>query len=134
MECATYLGAERVQYLVNLPSRECLTGSCAYSFSGETRQGYELEGQWVIDGESAMLEKGTGGIRLPFTANKVNLVAGSKTPVTVEVFVDGEFHTRLVITDHDLYTLVDMGGKYGTHVVEIRFLNPGVSAFAFTFG
>jgi cytochrome c biogenesis protein CcdA/thiol-disulfide isomerase/thioredoxin len=130
----TYLGAKRVQYLVNLPSRECLTGSCTYSFSGETRQGYELAGQWIIDGESAMLEKGTGAIRLPFTAAKVNLVAGSQTPVNVEVYVDGVLHKQLVITDHDLYNLVDMQGEYGTHIVEIRFLNSGVSAFAFTFG
>lgn len=130
----TYLGSERVQYLVNLPSRECLTGSCSYSYSDEERQGYELEGQWVIDGESAKLEKGTGGIRLPFTADKVNLVAGSDKPVNVEVYVDGTLHKQVVIEAHDLYNLVDLGGAYGSHVVEIRFLEPGISAFAFTFG
>jgi hypothetical protein len=130
----TYLGAKRVQYLVNLPSTSCLNGSCSYSFSDESRQGYELEGQWAIDGESAMLEKGVGAIRLPFTASKVNLVAGSATPVDVEVYVDGALHKQVVITTHDLYNLVDLGGKYGSHVVEIRFLTPGVSAFAFTFG
>lgn len=129
----TYLGADRVQYLVNLPSRTCLTGSCSYSYTGEDRQGYELEGQWVIDGESAMLEKGKGGIRLPFTARKVNLVMGAKTPVSLEVYVDGVLHKQVVVTDHDLYNLVDMP-TYGSHVVEIRFLDPGVSAFAFTFG
>jgi thiol-disulfide isomerase/thioredoxin len=129
----TYLGASRVQYLVNLPSRTCLTGSCSYSYTGEKRQGYELEGQWVIDGESAMLEKGTGGIRLPFTAKQVNLVMGSKVPVNIEVYVDGVLHKQVVVESHDLYNLVDMPA-YGSHVVEIRFLEPGVSAFAFTFG
>ncbi len=129
----TYLGADRVQYLVNLPSSSCLTGSCSYSFTGEQRQGYELEGQWVIDGESAMLEKGTGGIRLPFTAKKVNLVMGSKAPANIEVYVDGNLHKQVVVTDHDLYNLVDMQ-KYGSHVVEIRFLDAGIFAFAFTFG
>lgn len=130
----TYLGANRVQYLVNLPSQNCLSGSCTYSFSGEKRQGYELEGRWVTSGEYVMLEKGTGAIMLPFTADKVNLVAGAEKPVRVEVYVDGTLHKQVVIESHDLYNLVDLGGKYGSHIVEIRFLDPGLSAFAFTFG
>jgi cytochrome c biogenesis protein CcdA/thiol-disulfide isomerase/thioredoxin len=129
----TYLGSDRVQYLVNLPSTTCLTGSCSYSFTGEKRQGYELQGQWVTSGESIMLEKGVGGIRLPFTAKKVNLVAGSATPVSLEIYVDGVLHKQVVVGPHDLYNLVDMP-SYGEHVVEIRFLDPGISAFAFTFG
>jgi cytochrome c biogenesis protein CcdA/thiol-disulfide isomerase/thioredoxin len=129
----TYLGSDRVQYLVNLPSTTCLTGSCSYSFTGEKRQGYELEGQWVTSGESIMLEKGQGGIRLPFTAKSVNLVAGSDSPVRVEIYVDGVLHKQVVVGPHDLYNLVDMPA-YGEHVVEIRFLDPGISAFAFTFG
>jgi len=80
-----------------------------------------------------MLEKGTGGIRLPFTAKQVNLVMGSKVPVNIEVYVDGVLHKQVVVESHDLYNLVDMPA-YGSHVVEIRFLEPGVSAFAFTFG
>ncbi|MCL9972151.1 MAG: redoxin family protein [Candidatus Pacebacteria bacterium] len=129
----TYLGSDRVQYLVNLPARTCLTGSCSYSYSGEKRQGYELAGQWITSKESIMLEQGQGGIQLPFSAKKVNLVAGSATPVSLEVYVDGVLHKRVVVGPHDLYNLVDMP-FYGEHVVEIRFLDPGISAFAFTFG
>ncbi len=131
----TYLGSARMQYLVNLPKTSCLSGSCSYSFGTGTPRGYELSGQWKIDGEYALLEKGEGAIRIAFTANKVNLVAGSAAgPVRVEVYVDGVLHKQAVINEHDLYNLVDLGGEYGSHVVEIRFLDPGVSAFAFTFG
>jgi hypothetical protein len=96
--------------------------------------GYELQGAWTLTDEAAMLDKGTGAIRIGFEANKVNLVAGSKTPVRAEVWVDGKLHKQVVITAHDLYNLVDLGTTYGKHVMEIRFLDPGVSAFAFTFG
>lgn len=133
----TYLGSERLQYLVNLPKVSCLSGSCSYSFTpstGSGRAGYELMGQWKIDGEYAMLEKGEGAIRIAFTANKVNLVAGAGGPVRAVVYVDGALHKEVTIEAHDLYNLVDLGGAYGSHSMEIRFLDPGVSAFAFTFG
>lgn len=130
----TYLGGSRLQYLVNIPSRSCLTGSCSYSFTSGTPQGYELQGQWKIEGEYATLEKGTGAIRIAFEANKVNLVAGSDTPVRAEILVDGKLYREVVIQAHELYNLVDLGQEYGSHIMEIRFLDPGVSAFAFTFG
>lgn len=130
----TYLGANRVQYLVNLPSRSCLSGTCTYSFSSDAPQGYELMGAWKIDGEYAMLVEGEGAIRIAFTADKVNLVMGSGAPVRAEILVDGVSHKQVVIQEEGLYNLVDLGGSYGSHVMEIRFLDPGVSAYAFTFG
>lgn len=131
----TYLGAARLQYLVNLPQASCLNGSCSYSFSDGKPNGYELMGQWKIDGEYAMLEKGEGAIRIAFTASKVNLVAGSMAQgIRAEVYVDGALHKELVIYANELYNLVDLGGAYGSHVMEIRFLDAPVSAYAFTFG
>lgn len=130
----TYLGANRIQYLVNLPSTACLTGSCSYEFKHKTPNGYELSGQWVTEGERITLEKGQGAMRISFTANRVHLVAGSNAPVRAEVYVDGVLYKKLTITDHDLYTLVDDATAKEPHVMEVRFLDPGVSAFAFTFG
>lgn len=129
----TYLGASRIQYLVNLPSSSCLSGSCSYSFSNDELMGYELQGVWRIDDEYALLEEGKGALRMSFEASSVNLVAGSKNPVTVEVYVDDVFHKEVTISLHTLYQLVTLE-EYGSHILEIRFPKPGVSAFAFTFG
>ena len=142
----TYLGSARIQYLINLPNRSCLEGSCTYSFSNlEDFQGYELMGAWKLSNETANLESDTGAIRIAFTASKVNLVAGSDAPVRAKVLVDGVPVTStnagsdvkdgiVTFSEHDLYNLVDLHGDYGSHVLEIQFLDAGVAAFAFTFG
>ncbi len=131
----TYLGASRVQYLVNAPQASCIGGSCTYAFSDmSTFKGYELSGAWRIDSEYANLESAAGALRMGFSANKVNLVAGSDKPVRVRVLVDGVFQREVTIRAYDLYNLVDLKGVYGSHILELQFLDPGIQAFAFTFG
>jgi len=142
----TYLGASRIQYLINLPNTSCLSGSCTYSFSNlEDFQGYELMGSWKLDSEYAKLESKEGALRIAFTASKVNLVAGSDTPVQARIFLDGKVvgeseagaHVSdgiVTFTAHDLYNLVDLQGDYEEHILEIQFLDSGINAFAFTFG
>ena len=133
----TYLGSARIQYLRNLPSRECLSGSCDFFFSGGEPAGYELEGTWKHDEENATLESDTGALRITFTASKVNLVAGTPEgqTVTARILLDGEEVNQVTFTDEfDLYNLVDLNGSYESHLLEIQFEGPGVSAFAFTFG
>jgi hypothetical protein len=100
----------------------------------EDFRGYELMGSWKLDSETATLESGTGAIRISFTASKVNLVAGSNKPVRAKILVDGKETGEVTFTEHDLYNLADLEGQYGSHILEIQFLDPGVSAFAFTFG
>ena len=39
-----------------------------------------------------------------------------------------------VVTDQRLYQLVRQSGAITDHTFEIRFLDPGVQAYAFTFG
>lgn len=134
----TYLGAARIQYLINLPNTSCLQGSCTYSFSNlEDFQGYELMGSWRLTDEYAVLESETGALRMNFTASRVNLVAGAPEgkEVRATIVLDGVPVRTVVFTDeYDLYTLVDLGGEYGEHTLEIQFEEPGISAFAFTFG
>lgn len=133
----TYLGAARIQYLINLPNQSCLEGSCTYSFTNaDDFQGYELMGAWKLDQETAKLDSQTGAIRIAFTASKVNLVAGAPEgkEIRAKVFVDGVQTGVVKFTGHDLYTLVDLEGQYGSHILEIQFEDPGIAAFAFTFG
>lgn len=132
----TYLGSSRIQYIRNLPRTTCLGGSCDYYFSDNSDLiGYELSGTWRIDPEEAVLESDTGALRIAFTASKVNLVAGqSEKPVRAKILLDGNEIGEVTFTEHDLYNLVDLKGEYGSHILEIQFLDSGVNAFAFTFG
>ena len=142
----TYLGAARIQYLNNMPSHSCLSGSCSYTFSGSKNfQGYELMGAWKIGDEYAELSS-AGALRINFSANKVNLVAGTTgKPVRAKILIDGVAVTAsnqgadvkdgiVTFSTHDLYNLVDLHSAAGSHLLEIQFIDPGVDAFAFTFG
>lgn len=142
----TYLGSARVEYLLNLPRIACLSDSCEYSFTNNQNiRGYELDGMWHMHEEHVLLEEAGGKLRIAFTANKVNLVAGNEFPVRARITIDGEpvnetnagTHVEdgiVTFQEHDLYNLIDLGGNYESHILEIEFLDGGVSAFAFTFG
>lgn len=142
-----YFGSARVQYLANLPTSGCKDGVCNFTSSGNPALNtFELSGAWKINDEDAVLQRGNGSVFLRFSANKANLVAGATgNPVRAEIYLDGKKVTDETAGDavqkgivtfeaHDLYNLIDLKGNYGEHVVEIRFLDSGVSAFAFTFG
>jgi len=142
-----YFGASRLQYLANIPATGCKDGVCNFTASEKpTLNTFELAGSWRIKDEEAVLEGSAGSILLHFSAAKVNLVAGATgEPVSAEIYLDGKkvapdtagdaVQDNLVtFGPHDLYNLIDLKGNYGEHIVEIRFLEGGISAFAFTFG
>ena len=140
-----YLGFLRIEYLRNLPEVGCLSGSCEYEvFSPLELNTYQLDGMWQTGNEQATLKSDAGSIFVGFSASKVNLVAGSDVPVLAEIYLDGKkvgeeggadvVDGVVIFSTHDLYNLIDLSGNYGEHILEIRFLDGGVSAFAFTFG
>ena len=142
-----YLGSTRIEYIANLPSLDCFGVVCEYKASAETALNtYELDGTWIINLEESTLESDEGSLFIHFSANKVNLVAGTKGGnVKAEVYLDGALvHTAnsgsdvakgiVTFSTNGLYNLVDLKGNYGEHVLEVRFLNEGIEAFAFTFG
>ena len=142
-----YLGSLRIQYLANLPSQECFEKMCEFKASGGVALNtYEISGTWTINPEESTLESNKGSLFIRFSANKVNLVAGVKEGnVRAEVYLDGELVNAsnsgldvangiVTFSTDDLYNLVDLKGNYGEHMLEIRFLNEGIEAFAFTFG
>jgi len=142
----TYLGSARIEFIRNLTRMSCLEDSCTYTFTNtSTLQGYELSGNWKHEPENVTLESSTGALRIGFMANKVNLVAGSDTSVKARILIDGKEvnganagsaveNGIVTFNEHDLYNLVDLKGEYGSHILEIQFLDSGISAFAFTFG
>ncbi len=105
-------------------------------------------GNWTVNGEQAMLNQPGGGIAYRFSARDLHLVLGAHAagkPVRFQVRVDGkapgESHGadtdadgNGVITDTRLYQLVRQAGTVGERRFEIRFLDAGAEAYAFTFG
>lgn len=154
----TYVGGNRLGAIANLPSTSCLPAassdtaqagigtSCDFTTDGNIKfNTFAFKGTWMIGPEYTTLQSDTGSIFYHFSANKVNLVAGSETGVRAEIYLDGEKVTstnagsnvtdgQVLFKDHDLYNLIDLHGDYGEHTLEIRFLDSGVEAFAFTFG
>jgi thiol-disulfide isomerase/thioredoxin len=148
----TYLGSARVEYINNIPSELCLQGTCTYEKPDPVSlNSFSLAGEWRFTPEHVELVEGEDGNRegsifIRFSANKVNLVAGSSgDAIEAEIYLDGVRVTTqnagvdvksglVTFSTEDLYNLIDLKGDYGEHILEIRILEEGLQAFAFTFG
>ncbi|WP_226503862.1 cytochrome c biogenesis protein DipZ [Pseudomonas sp. MWU16-30317] len=107
-----------------------------------------VEGQWMIGSEQATLGAAGGKIGYRFHARDLHLVLGpgqDGKPVRFKVLIDGkapaDAHGTDVapdgsgtVTEQRLYQLVRQPGDVADHRFTIEFLDPGVSAYAFTFG
>jgi hypothetical protein len=107
-----------------------------------------LDGNWTIDGEHASLNAAGGGILYKFHARDLHLVLGPDKPdshvrfqVTIDGKAPGDSHGadidadgQGVVTGQRLYQLIRQAAPVGDHLFEIRFLDPGVEAYSFTFG
>jgi cytochrome c biogenesis protein CcdA/thiol-disulfide isomerase/thioredoxin len=109
---------------------------------------WSLSGDWTVGGEHANLNAEGGSIVYRFHARDVHLVLGpalGAPPIRFRVTIDGaapgENHGADVdaagngtVNEQRLYQLVRQTGAITDRTFEIRFLDPGVQAFAFTFG
>jgi cytochrome c biogenesis protein CcdA/thiol-disulfide isomerase/thioredoxin len=107
-----------------------------------------VAGAWTIGGESATLDEKGGSIAYRFHARDLHLVLGpgaNGAPVHFRVTIDGtapgashgadtDAEGMGVVERQRLYQLVRQDGAVGDHTFMIEFLDPGVQAFAFTFG
>ncbi|WP_322071708.1 cytochrome c biogenesis protein DipZ [Paraburkholderia bannensis] len=107
-----------------------------------------LAGAWSVGAEHATLAKPGGEIVYRFHARDLHLVLGpgpDGKPVRFRVTVDGNVPQNAhgsdvmpdgtgVVTAQRLYQLVRQPGDVAEHTFAIQFLDPGVQAFAFTFG
>lgn len=142
----TYLGSTRMDYNVVPLQENCKGESCTYEKPAEIpKDQFAFAGEWQVNSQSSELKESPGSLFYNFGASKVNLVAGSMSEVKAEVYLDGELVTGdvagsdvvdgvVTIKEHTLYNLIDLGNSYENHTVEIRFLDAGVSVYAFTFG
>lgn len=109
---------------------------------------WSLTGDWTVGGEHADLDAKDGSVVYRFHARDVHLVLGpapGAQPIRFRVTIDGaapgENHGADVdaagdgtVNEQRLYQLVRQTGTITDRTFEIRFLDPGVQAFAFTFG
>ncbi|SMF61452.1 cytochrome c biogenesis protein DipZ [Allosphingosinicella indica] len=105
-----------------------------------------LGGRWTVNKQASVLDTAGGRIRFRFHARDLHLVLGaSDRPVRFRVTIDGKAPGADAgldvdaagngrVTGQRLYQLVRQQGAVGEREFEIEFLDPGVQAFAFTFG
>jgi cytochrome c biogenesis protein CcdA/thiol-disulfide isomerase/thioredoxin len=86
-------------------------------------------GFWTVEDERAVAGRGAT-LRLRYRARDVFLVLTGTG--SVQVLVDGRAERRVRVTGDRLYTLVERE-EVGDHLLELR-LDPGLAAYAFTFG
>src|SRR5687768_1431923 len=131
------------------------TGQPSYAgITGETYLGEErrehgtvtLEGDWRSERQYVELRKGTGKIAVAFTAGEVNLVVqpGPAGSAAVTVLLDGKpvGDVRGADVGSDGVSRFDgprmirlvAGAARRRHVLTLLTSDPGVRAFAFTFG
>ena len=109
---------------------------------------WSLGGQWTVGSERAISNAPASRIVYRFHARDLHLVLGPATdgkPVRFKVLIDGKApgnaHGTDVapdgsgsVTEQRLYQLVRQPGGVTDRTFSIEFLDPGVSAYAFTFG
>jgi thiol-disulfide isomerase/thioredoxin len=109
---------------------------------------WALAGDWTMKRQAVALNRANGRIVCQFQARDVHLVMGPAargTPVRFRLRVDGQPPGSAhgidaneqgdgMVSDQRLYQLIRQPKPIVDRQIEIEFLDPGVEAFAFTFG
>jgi thiol-disulfide isomerase/thioredoxin len=144
----TYIGYDRAENFISPGADEARDKAFTYAVGTPRLNEWGVWGDWTIGSEHAMLNAQDGGITYRFHARDLHLVLGPAAegkPVRFQVTIDGaapgDSHGADidaagdgVVTAQRLYQLVRQDGPVADHTFSIRFLDPGVEAYAFTFG
>ncbi len=107
-----------------------------------------LAGNWTVGPQEATSNSADSRLYYRFHARDLHLVLGPSAdgkPVRFQITVDGkppadshgvdtDANGNGVVTGQRLYQLVRASGPVSDHTFEIKFLDPGAQAYAFTFG
>ena len=143
----TYVGYARAANFVS-PGGQIQDAAHVYAAGTPLLNQWALAGSWTIGGENAVLDQAGGSIVYRFHARDLHLVLGPSPdgkPIRFRVTIDGKApgddHGADVdaagdgmVAGERLYQLVRQNGPVVDRNFEIRFLDPGVQAYAFTFG
>ncbi|WP_213959875.1 cytochrome c biogenesis protein DipZ [Variovorax sp. dw_954] len=144
----TYIGYERAE---NFASSGGLARDKARNYATRPdlkSNQWALAGEWMVGGQSAVLDQGGGRISYQFHARDLHLVLGpgkDGKPVRFRVLIDGkppgadhgmdiDAQGNGTVAEQRLYQLVRQQGSVTDRRFDIEFLDPGAEAFAFTFG
>jgi len=144
----TYVGYQRAEHFV--PETALVPDKvAAYNPPAQLAlNDWSLGGQWHVGPERATASAPASRIVYRFHARDLHLVLGPGAdgkPVRFKVLIDGKApgddHGMDVapdgsgtVTDQRLYQLVRQNGGVTDRTFSIEFLDPGASAYAFTFG
>lgn len=143
-----YVGYERTEGFAS-PGGATRDKSRMYEVPARLRRNdWALSGDWTIKRDAVELNKPSGRIAYRFHARDLHLVMGPLTPgtpVKFRVLIDGEppgaahgidvdEQGRGAVTEQRLYQLIRQPKPIADRQFEIEFFDPGVEAFAFTFG
>ncbi|KRA85878.1 cytochrome C biogenesis protein [Pseudomonas sp. Root68] len=144
----TYVGYQRAEHFVSQPAL-VPDKVAAYNPPAQLAlNDWSLGGQWHVGPERATASAPASRIVYRFHARDLHLVLGPGAdgkPVRFKVLIDGKApgddHGMDVapdgsgtVTDQRLYQLVRQSGGVTDRTFSIEFLDPGASAYAFTFG
>jgi cytochrome c biogenesis protein CcdA/thiol-disulfide isomerase/thioredoxin len=144
----TYIGYQRAE---NFASPGGAAPDKVHTYAAPSQPAvndWGLAGAWKVGAEHANLAAASGRIVYRFHARDLHLVLGPGSdgkPVRFRVSVDGNAPGAAhgtdvaadgsgIVTEQRLYQLVRQTGAVADHTFSIEFLDPGVQAYAFTFG
>ena len=140
----TYIGYARADRFVS-PGGQARDSAKSYGAAPLRLNDWSLEGDWTIGRQSGKSNSVPGAIAYRFHARDLHLVLGSNRPVRFRVTIDGKApgsdagvdvrpDGTGVVHEQRLYQLIRQRGEVRDRTFRITFLDPGVEAFAFTFG
>ena len=142
----SYLGYGRAERFVS-PGGFVKDAPKAYKAAPLTLNQWSLAGRWTVGRQSSRALDSGAAIATRFQARDLHLVLGSSSgkPVRFRITLDGRApgadagvdvapDGTGVVRGQRLYQLVRQRGDIGARTFTIRFEDPGVEAFAFTFG
>jgi len=143
-----YLGYQRTENFAS-PNGAVLDTPHAYAAPARLPLNHwALAGAWTVQAQATVLNQAGGRIAYRFHARDLHIVMGPAapgSPVRFRVLIDGQAPGDAHGTDVDdqgngtvtqprLYQLVRQPGPVTERTFEVTFLDPGVQAYAFTFG
>ncbi|HCV97596.1 MAG TPA: cytochrome C biogenesis protein [Stenotrophomonas sp.] len=144
----TYLGHARAQSFAS-PGGQQPERAADYAVPATLALNqWALAGRWTVGDEDARLDAAGGRIAFRFHARDLHLVLAPTVdgkPVRYRVRIDGQAPGAAAggdvsadgsgqVGEHRLYQLIRQRGDVRERTFEIEFLDPGVHAYAFTFG
>ncbi|SHH82073.1 cytochrome c biogenesis protein DipZ [Pollutimonas bauzanensis] len=144
----TYIGYGRAEHFASQGGQRRDTAHGYVPNTALELNQWALAGEWTVAQENARLERPGGKLLFRFHARDLHLVLGPDQaghPIRFRIRVDGappgRDHGADVsedgageVSSQRLYQLVRQSGPVRDRTFEIEFLDPGVQAYAFTFG